>query len=263
MLLNSDTLMTPTLIGELVSVMGRTDDRIAAPESPHGESRLHVGQVRHRHSGPMLDPGTIGRFQPDDSATIRRISDWVIGNACMLRRESLKSVGLFDEDFWQCNEDVGLVLYHRARAAGFRVVYVDRAAILPRAARAPTSRRRRSSYGYFIGRNAFTFARKHGNIFQRVKLFVTMTTGIIGRPLFFTLDNAQARGARPARVRARMLDGMRGSSASEEITVQMRRARDGSPAPGLPGARQALARRLSGAPVRRSRRPCTAARRRM
>src|SRR5262249_11734707 len=161
--------------------------------------------------------------------------DWVIGNACMLRRESLQTVGLFDEEFWQCNEDVDWC--YRARAAGFRVVYVDRAAILHKGgSSADLTQKKVFSYGYFIGRNAFTFARKHGNVFQRLKLFITMTTGIIGRILFFTLDNAKhaALGQR-AFVRG-MLDGMRGKLSPEEITVHMPGRPRGPPRPGY-GAR--------------------------
>jgi GT2 family glycosyltransferase len=176
--------------------------------------------------GPML-VRTIGRFQPDDMRNDPpQDVDWVIGNACMLRRESLQAVGLFDEDFWQCNEDVDWC--YRARAAGFRVVYVDRAAILHKGgSSADLTHKKVFSYGYFIGRNAFTFARKHGNVFQRLKLFITMTTGIIGRILFFTLDNAKhaALGQR-AFVRG-MLDGMRGKLSPEEITVQMPGPRTG------------------------------------
>ena len=108
------------------------------------------------------------------------------------------------------------------------MVYVDTAAIHHKgASSADLTQKKVFSYGYFIGRNAFTFARKHGNVFQRLKLFITMTTGVIGRILFFTLDNAKhaALGQR-AFVRG-MLDGMRGKLSPEEITVQMPGPRTG------------------------------------
>ena len=164
---------------------------------------------------------TIGRFVPDDKRGDPPMDvDWVIGNACMLRREAVERVGLFDEEFWQCNEDVDWC--YRARAAGYRVVYVDRAAILHKGgSSADLTQKKVFSYGYFIGRNAFTFARKHGTFLQKAKLLLTMTTGVIGRITFFTLDNAKhAIMGQRAFVRG-MLDGMRGKLSPEEITVQM------------------------------------------
>ena len=54
-----------------------------------------------------------------------------------------------------------------------------------------------------------------------MKLFLTMTTGVLGRITFFTVDNAKnAIMGQRAFVRG-MLDGMRGKLSPEEITVQM------------------------------------------
>jgi GT2 family glycosyltransferase len=144
----------------------------------------------------------------------------------MMSRESLRTVGLFDEDYWQCNEDVDWC--YRARSAGYRVVYVDRAKILHKGgSSADLSKKKVFSYGYFIGRNAFTFARKHGTVLQKAKLFTTMTTGVLGRITFFTLDNAKhAILGQRAFVRG-MLDGMRGRLSPEEITVTMPGPRTG------------------------------------
>src|SRR5438445_219857 len=137
---------------------------------------------------------TVGRFAPDwQLQEPLKDVDWVIANGCMIGREALLKVGLFDEDFWQCNEDVDWS--YRARKAGYRVVYVDRAAILHKGgSSADLGHKRVFSYGYFIGRNAFTFARKHGTIFQKIKLFLMVWVGVLGRIAFFTLDNAQAVG---------------------------------------------------------------------
>jgi GT2 family glycosyltransferase len=222
MLLNSDTKMLPTLIRELVSVL-ESDPRIAIA----GAKNLLMENPDYTWGkygvvtwGPML-VRTIGRFAPDDKRGDPPMDvDWVIGNACMLRREAVERVGLFDEEFWQCNEDVDWC--YRARAAGYRVVYVDRAAILHKGgSSADLTQKKVFSYGYFIGRNAFTFARKHGTFLQKVKLLLAMTTGVLGRITFFTLDNAKhAILGQRAFVRG-MLDGMRGKLSPEEITVQM------------------------------------------
>jgi hypothetical protein len=228
MLLNSDTMLLPGLIRELVTVL-RSDPRIGIVgaknvlmENPEFTWGLY-GKVTW---GPMLVK-TVGRFARDERRQDPpRDVDWVIGNACMMSREALEKVGLFDEEFWQCNEDTDWC--YRARKAGFRVVYVDRAAILHKGgSSADLSNKKIFSYGYFIGRNAFTFARKHGNVFQKTKLFIMLWVGVLGRIAFFTLDNTKhAILGQRAFVRG-MLDGMRGQLTPELITVSIQpRRRD-------------------------------------
>ena len=222
MLLNSDTMVLPGLITELVNVL-RSDSRIGIVgaknvlmENPDFTWGLY-GKVTW---GPMLVK-TFGRFALDQHLQEPpRDVDWVIGNACMMSREALATVGLLDEEFWQCNEDVDWC--YRARKAKFRVVYVDRAAILHKGgSSADLSQKKIFSYGYFIGRNAFTFARKHGNPFQKMKLFVMMWVGVLGRIVFFTLDHAKnAILGQRAFVRG-MVDGMRGRLREDLITVTL------------------------------------------
>jgi GT2 family glycosyltransferase len=162
---------------------------------------------------------TVGRFARDERrGEPPRDVDWVIGNACMMRRAALEKVGVFDEEFWQCNEDVDWC--YRAREAGFRVVYVDRAAILHKGgSSADLTHRKIFSYGYFIGRNAFTFARKHGNVFQKIKLFIMLWVGVLGRIAFFTLDNTKHAILGQRAFVNGMMDGMRGRLRPELITV--------------------------------------------
>jgi GT2 family glycosyltransferase len=138
----------------------------------------------------------------------------------MIRREALEKVGLFDEEFWQCNEDVDWS--YRARKAGFRVVYVDRAAIQHKGgSSADLGHKHVFSYGYFIGRNAFTFARKHGNALRTAQLFVNMWIGILGRIVFFALDNTKNAILGQRAFVSGVMDGMRGRLRPELITVKM------------------------------------------
>ena len=222
LLLNSDTKVLPNLLTELVGAM-RSDPRIAIAgaknllmENP-SYTWGKYGQVTW---GPMLVK-TVGRFAPDwQLQEPLKDVDWVIANGCMIGREPLLKVGLFDEDFWQCNEDVDWS--YRARKAGYRVVYVDRAAILHKGgSSADLGHKRVFSYGYFIGRNAFTFARKHGTLFQKIKLFLMVWVGVLGRIAFFTLDNAKhAILGQRAFIRG-IIDGIRGRLSPGEITVKM------------------------------------------
>src|SRR5262245_9518521 len=220
MLLNSDTKVLPSLISELVSVMesDRTIGIAGAKNVLMENPDFTWGRYGQVTWGPMLVK-TVGRFARDERlGEPPRDVDWVIGNACMMSHAALEKVGLFDEEFWQCNEDVDWC--YRARKAGFRVVYVDRAAILHKGgSSADISHRKIFSYGYFIGRNAFTFARKHGNLFQKIKLFIMLWVGVFGRIAFFNLDNTKHAILGQRAFVNGMLDGMRGRLRPELITV--------------------------------------------
>ena len=222
LLLNSDTKMLPNLLSELVSVMD-SDPSIAIAGAKNllmENPKYTWGKYGRVTWGPML-VRTEGRFAIDwQLQEPPKDVDWVIANGCMIRREALVRVGVFDEDFWQCNEDVDWS--YRARKAGYRVVYVDRAAILHKGgSSADLGHKRVFSYGYFIGRNAFTFARKHGTLFQKIKLFVMVWVGVLGRIAFFTLDNAKnAILGQRAFIRG-INDGIRGRLTPGEITVNM------------------------------------------
>jgi len=172
------------------------------------------------HVSPEVQLERLEREQLDDKRDDPpQDVDWVIGNACMLRRESLQTVGLFDEEFWQCNEDVDWC--YRARAAGFRVVYVDRAAILHKGgSSADLTQKKVFSYGYFIGRNAFTFAWKYGNVLQKTKLFFMLWLGMLGRLTFFTLDNAKHAILGQRYFLRGIVDGLRGRLSRDYILVK-------------------------------------------
>lgn len=221
LLLNSDTEILPGLLRELVRVM-QGDPRIGIAgaknllmENPDYTWGLY-GEVTW---GPMLVK-TIGRFARDpDRREPPKDVDWVICNGCMISREALIKVGLFDENFWQCNEDVDWS--YRARATGFRVVYVDRAAILHKGGTSgQMGHKWVFSYGYFIGRNAFTFAWKYGNALQKAKLFVLLWVGLLGRIAFFTLDNAKNAVLGQRYFVRGIVDGLRGRLSPDYILVK-------------------------------------------
>ena len=99
-------------------------------------------------------------------------------------------------------------------------MYVDRAAILHKGgSSADPSRKWVFSYGYFIGRNAFTFARKHGNAFQKTKLFVMVWVGVLGRIVFFALDNSKNAILGQRHFIRGIVDGLRGRLSEDHILV--------------------------------------------
>jgi GT2 family glycosyltransferase len=220
LLLNSDTKVLPGLLTELVAVM-RSDEMIgiAGAKNLLLENPTYMwGQYGEVTWGPLLVK-TVGRFAPDwNLREPPKDVDWVICNGCMVSREALQKVGFFDEEFWQCNEDVDWS--YRARKAGFRVVYVDRAAILHKGgSSADITYKKVFSYGYFIGRNAFTFARKYGNPYQKAKLFVMVWLGVLGRIAFFALDNTKSAIFGQRYFVRGILDGLKGRLSPDYITV--------------------------------------------
>lgn len=220
-LLNSDTKVLPNVLKELVTVM-RSDPRIATAGAKNLllENPDYVwGKYGKVTWGPMLVM-TVDRFAPDrPDVEPPKDVDWVICNGCLWSREALQTVGPFDEEFWQCNEDVDWS--YRARKAGFRIVYVDSAAILHKGGSSgDVGRKWVFSYGYFIGRNAFTFARKHGNLFQKLKLFIMVWVGVLGRIIFFALDNAKNATLGQRYFVRGILDGLRGRLSPDYILVK-------------------------------------------
>jgi GT2 family glycosyltransferase len=80
------------------------------------------GYITH----PRAVPGHYGIGERDEGQhDATRDVDYVIGAALAVRREVLERVGLFDERFFLYYEDADLCT--RARAAGYRVVYVPEA----------------------------------------------------------------------------------------------------------------------------------------
>lgn len=219
--LNSDTKMTATCLDELVRVM-QSDPRIAIT----GAKNLYMqnpvytwGKYGVLNWGPML-VRTHGRFVRDYPESSPKDVDWVIGNGCMMSRTALETVGIFDEDFFQVNEDVDWCM--RARKLGYRIVYVDTAAIHHRgASSADLSKPIVFSYGYFLGRNAILFAKKHANPLQFTWLVAMMVLGITMRISAFALNAVLRAVLGQEHFVTGMLDGFAGRLRRDKITIRM------------------------------------------
>jgi GT2 family glycosyltransferase len=220
-ILNSDTKMTRSCLKELVGVM-ESDKRIAIT----GAKNLYLqnpvyswGKYGVLNWGPML-VRTHGRFVLDYPEASPKDVDWVIGNGCMMSREALQTIGLFDEDFFQVNEDVDWCV--RARNLGYRVVYVDTAAIHHKgASSADLSKPIVFSYGYFLGRNAILFARKHANVLQWALLLTNMTIGVLMRIGMHAASAVLRAILGQSHFVNGMLDGFRGQLRRDRITIRM------------------------------------------
>ena len=146
------------------------------------------------------------------------------------------------------NEDVDWCV--RARKLGYRVVYVDTAAIHHRgASSADLSKPIVFSYGYFLGRNAILFARKHANPLQFAWLLLMMVLGVAMRISAFALSAALRAIFGQEPFISGMIDGLPGRLRRDKITIRMpvlgRAARHADRPPA------ALARRMSRGPAAR------------
>ena len=174
LLLNNDTELHPQLLSELVDV-ARTDPHIGAvgAKNVHMEDHSTVwgayGWLTYNHNLVTL----VGARQPDGAEyTCVRDVDWVIGNGVMMSRAAIAAIGGFDENFFGYHEDVDWC--ERARGSGFRIVFNGRAIIYHRGfgAAHPDSKMPFPVL-YFLGRNAFIFARKHGTLWQQTR-YITL-----------------------------------------------------------------------------------------
>ena len=220
LLLNQDTKMTPTVLGELVRVMD-SDPHIAIAGAKNvlmGNPAYTWGKYGILTWGPLL-VRTKGYYELDTPQPSPRDVDWVIGNGCMMRRTALERVGLFDEEYFHLEEDVDWST--RARRLGYRVVYVDTAAILHKGSSSSDGTKRIVfSYAYFLGRNPIVFAHKHATAAQWVKLLSFMTLGVALRVLWYMVQGpiSAVYGQIPFMIG--MIDGFRGQLRHDRITIR-------------------------------------------
>lgn len=181
LLVNNDTEIHADLLDELVSVAER-DPRIGAVGAKNIKMEDHSmvwGAYGDLDYGKFLVT-LVGSRQPDGpSYTCVKDVDWVIGNGLLMARTALEAVGLFDENFFGYHEDVDWC--ERARRAGFRIVFNGRAVIYHRGfgASAPELKMPFPTL-YFLGRNAWLFAWKHGTAWQ-IARYVTLFLAEIAR----------------------------------------------------------------------------------
>ena len=170
LLLNNDIELHPDILRELVRV-AQTDLRIGAVGAKNIQMERHEvlwGAYGDLTYGPYL-VDLVGAHQPDGPEdTCVKDVDWVIGNAVMMSRAALESIGGFDENYFGYHEDVDWC--ERARSAGFRIVFNGHAIIYHRGSGAaqPDAKMPFPAH-YFLGRNAYIFARKHGSAWQQAR----------------------------------------------------------------------------------------------
>ena len=129
LLLNNDTLVTPTFLGELVRTLtGDPGAVAAAPRVLYLEDprRLYTSFDRPNLWLWTLFPTTRGRLDPGGDTFPREVES-IVGCAVLLRAKTVSREGLFDPEFFAYYEEVDLFL--RLRARGYRLLYVPQSVV--------------------------------------------------------------------------------------------------------------------------------------
>ena len=220
LLLNQDTKMTPTVLSELVRVL-ESDPRIAIAGAKNVlmENAAYTwGKYGKLTWGPLLVRSK-GYYELDVPEPSPQDVDWVIGNGCMMKRAALERIGFYDEDYFHLEEDVDWST--RARKLGYRVVYVDTAAILHKGSSSGDgSKALVFSYAYFLGRNPIVFAQKHATPWLWAKLLVFMTLGLVLRLTWYVVQGPLSALYDQLPFVVGMVDGFRGQLRQEQITIR-------------------------------------------
>jgi GT2 family glycosyltransferase len=167
LLLNNDTLVAPDTLQRLIDRMeGDTSIGIAGPKIYYASPSDHIwyaGGHYNVHSGTASHIG-IGEV---DSALydVPCATQYVTGCCLLARRRVYETVGLLDESFFAYLEDVDFC--HRARLAGFGIVYEPTARIWHKVSR--SSAWDSPVYLYLNCRNRLLMMKKYTAGLQRFR----------------------------------------------------------------------------------------------
>ncbi len=132
LILNPDTLVKRGAIRHLFSVMeNREDIGISGPKLLNSDGTLQYSCLRFpRPWTPVLRRTFLGRFTSDHLSRYlmldfdhgsQRDVDWMMGSCLMIRSDTYRELGGFDERFFMYFEDIDLC--RRVWRRGLRVVY--------------------------------------------------------------------------------------------------------------------------------------------
>jgi GT2 family glycosyltransferase len=158
LVVNEDTIMSPDCIEALVTaVEGFPEIGVVGPLVYHNDEPDVI-----QSAGALMDknwrPYHIGQNEKDSHQYSEpRFVDWISGCAIMFRRKLLEQIGGFDEHFFYYNEEVELC--HRARKAGWKVLFVPQAKLWHKGVQ--RDYKPNPSVTYYSVRNQLNFLKKH------------------------------------------------------------------------------------------------------
>lgn len=174
LLLNNDTIVANDFINQMVKVA--CDEQIIGMvgpmvyfygslnkiESVGGILDMWTGQAQLNNHG-QTDTGQFSNM---------KIADW-FGSCLLLKSSVIKTVGLWDEDYFVYWEDVDYGI--RVKKAGYKIVCAQDAKIWHKGAASVSLRQ--SGFGeYFMMRNQVRFMRKHASRCQYFSFLIYYST---------------------------------------------------------------------------------------
>jgi GT2 family glycosyltransferase len=158
-LLNNDTVIAPSALGELVAA-AEADERVGAVGSKvfyhHAPNRIQAAGGGRFVSWKAATryAGAEGARDGDEPAT--QPLDYITGSSMLVPAEAFRSVGLLDERYFLYYEEVDWCL--RARRAGWRLAYASSSVVWHKEGSSVGRRSQRADY--YSTRNALLITRK-------------------------------------------------------------------------------------------------------
>lgn len=167
LIVNSDTVLPPNLIRELVRVASSSDD-IAVVGAKNlkmdDPSTLWGAYIKVSYNRLLVK--VVGQDKKDGPRyfTVKEVPG-VIGCGMLVSRKAIEEVGGIDEFLFGYHEDMDWC--QRAILKGYRLVYAGTAYILHKGSSSTdTTQERFLPMYYFLARNSVIFARRYGNLMQ-------------------------------------------------------------------------------------------------
>jgi GT2 family glycosyltransferase len=180
LIVNSDTILPPNLIKELVRVASSSED-IGAVGAKNlkmdDSSTLWGAYIRVSYNRLLVK--VIGQDRKDGPRYfVVRDVPGVIGCGMLVSRKAVEDVGYIDEFLFGYHEDMDWC--QRARLKGYRLVYAGTAYILHKGSSSTdTTQQRFLPMYYFLARNTVIFARRYGRSVQFFRVIIlTVLYGI-------------------------------------------------------------------------------------
>ena len=167
LVVNSDTILPPNLIRELVRV-GRTSDDIAAVGAKNlkmdDPSTLWGAYISVSYNRLLVK--VVGQDKKDGPKYfVVEDVPGVIGCGMLLSSKAVRHVGFIDEFLFGYHEDMDWC--QRALLKGYRLVYAGTAYILHKGSSSTdTTQEKFLPMYYFLARNTVIFARRYGNLVE-------------------------------------------------------------------------------------------------
>lgn len=188
-ILNSDAFPQPDAVKVLYSHM------IANPKTAFAGSYIY-GQDGDRHITTFRFPSLLSEIEgairfgpvtralrnyrvPVDTLTTTAPVDWLAGASVMMRQDVLDQIGLFDETFFLYFEETDLC--HRARKAGYDVIYVYDSKVMHLGSVSTGMKTWRKTPDYWFDSRFHYFAKNHGRLYATCATLLHLGCGALHR----------------------------------------------------------------------------------